>query len=172
MNKSITVENSSLKTATVDSGVRLLVEDFLNDYCHQLDDNNVDGWASFFASNGVYQVTTRENEEAGYPLGIILCEGRGMMEDRIKALKTANIFESHVYNHILGRPDIQMEDVNLYRARSNFIIYRTMYDGKAELFATGKYLDFISHTSDGLVFNERKVVIDSRRVDTLLVVPI
>jgi anthranilate 1,2-dioxygenase small subunit len=172
MNNSTAVVNSSLNTDVVDQSVRLMLEDFLNDYCHQLDDGNVDAWTGFFADDGRYQVTTRENVEAGYPLGIIYCEGRGMMEDRIRALKTANIYEKHDYCHTLGRPHIWREDCELYRVRVNFILHRTMHDGKAELFATGKYLDLISHTPTGLAFKERRVIIDSRRIDTLLVVPI
>lgn len=172
MNTSVATEASTFQIDMIGDHVRSMIVEFLNDYCHQLDDCQVDGWSNFFLPDGRYQITTRENEEAGYPLGIIYCEGRGMMDDRITALKTANVFESHVYNHILGHAHISHKADNLYRVRSNFIVHRTMYTGEVQLFASGKYLDVIQCGVDGLAFKERRVILDSRRVDTLMVMPI
>jgi anthranilate 1,2-dioxygenase small subunit len=148
------------------------IERLLRDYCHALDDGEVDRWSGFFQDGATYQITTRENLANGYPLGIVLCEGRGMMDDRIKALKTANIFESHTYCHITGPLDVveQMED--RWSVRSNFAVYRTMYTGEMELFAAGKYLDVVDTSGAQASFAERIVVVDSRRIDTLLVYPL
>jgi anthranilate 1,2-dioxygenase small subunit len=148
------------------------IERLLRDYCPALDDGEVDRWSGFFQDDATYQITTRENLASGYPLGIVLCEGRGMMDDRIKALKTANIFESHTYCHITGPLDVveQMED--RWSVRSNFAVYRTMYTGEMELFAAGKYLDVVDTSGAQASFAERIVVVDSRRIDTLLVYPL
>ncbi|AOB33815.1 hypothetical protein AKI39_17210 [Bordetella sp. H567] len=145
---------------------------FLTRYADALDDGRVDDWVDFFDDDGIYQVTTRENEAAHYPVGIVYCEGRGMLLDRIKALKIANIYESHVYCHINGQPTILQDVDGVLTVRSNFVVYRTMYDGRAELFATGKYRDVIRRDGAGLRFQERRAVVDSRRIDTLLVFPI
>jgi anthranilate 1,2-dioxygenase small subunit len=148
------------------------IDRLLRVYCHVLDDGEVDLWSGLFQEDATYQITTRENLANRYPLGIILCEGRGMMDDRIKALKTANIFESHTYCHITGPMDMveQMED--RWAVRSNFVVYRTMYTGEVTLFATGKYLDVVDTSGAEATFAERVVVVDSRRIDTLLVYPL
>ena len=148
------------------------IERLLRDYCHALDDGEVDRWSGYFQEDATYQITTRENLDNGYPLGIMLCEGRGMMDDRIKALKTANIFESHTYCHITGPLDVleQMED--RWAVRSNFAVYRTMFTGEMTLFATGKYLDVVDTSGTQASFAERVVMINSRRIDTLLVYPL
>ncbi len=148
------------------------IETLLRDYCHALDDGEVDRWSGFFQDQATYQITTRENLARGYPLGIMLCEGRGMMRDRIKALQTANIFESHTYCHLWGAPDVRPEIEGRWSVRSNFAVYRTMYSGEQSLFATGKYLDVVDTTGAQALFAERIVVIDSRQVDTLLVYPL
>lgn len=148
------------------------IETFLCDYAHALDDGRIDEWSGFFAEDAIYQVTTRENHEAGYPIGIVYCEGRGMMNDRVKALKEANVFESHAYCHILGRPSVRGERPGVVAVRSNFSVFRTMEDGKAELFATGKYLDRIALQEARPKFMERCVILDSRRIDVLLVFPL
>ena len=155
-----------------DPGTWQRVESFLADYAYRLDDGKIDEWTGFFTEDATYQITTRENFEAGYPIGIMLCKGRGMMEDRVLALKTANVFEPHTYCHITGRPELREESAGALAARSNFIVYRTMEDGEAELFAAGKYLDRIVFEGGEPKFAERRVILDSRRIDVLLVYPV
>lgn len=95
-----------------------------------------------------------------------------MMNDRIIALETANIYESHRYCHIVTKPSIRSIKSNLFSVRSNFSVYRTMENGYTDLFATGKYLDQVLLVGDIPKFKERRVILDSRRVDTLMVFPI
>jgi len=172
MKNTVPVQAAASSKVRVEPGLHFQIEDFLNDYAHCLDDDQVESWPAFFTEDANYQVTTRENHEAGRPLGIIYCEGRGMMEDRVRALREANIFEAHVYCHTLSRPDVWQAGPETLQARTNFTIHRTMYNGEAELFATGRYLDTIVRTPSGLAFKDRRVVLDSRRIDTLLVVPL
>ena len=106
------------------------------------------------------------------PLGILFCDGRGMMVDRILALETANIFEPHTNSHITGRPKLSQNDDDTINARSNFNITRTMQDGRMEIYATGKYIDVITLAGDKPLFQDRRVVLESRRVDILLVYPL
>jgi anthranilate 1,2-dioxygenase small subunit len=158
--------------AAIDPAAFLRIDSFLTDYAHRLDDGLTDEWPGFFAGDGVYQITTRENHEAGYPIGIMLCEGRGMMEDRMLALKTANVYEPQVLCHILGRPDVREASPGFYTARSNFSVFRTMESGEASLFATGRYLDRIMVDNGMPLFKARQVILDSRCIDVLLVFPL
>lgn len=148
------------------------IADFLERYCHVLDDGRVDEWSAFFQDDAVYQVTTRQNVLARRPIGIVLCEGRGMLDDRIKALKHANIFEEHVYRHIVGRPLIEPLGNDRHSVRSSFAVYRTMYTGEIDIFATGVYADIVVMGGDGPRFAERRVILDSRSIDTLMVYPL
>ncbi len=157
---------------SIDPGTWFRVENLLAAYAHRLDDGLIDDWTGFFTQDAVYQVTTRENFEAGYPIGIMLCNGRGMMEDRVLALKTANVFEPHTHCHILGRPDLRPAPDGGISARSNFTVYRTMESGETELFALGKYLDRIVFEGGEPKFRERRVILDSRCIDVLLVYPL
>lgn len=155
-----------------DPDVRRRIEDMLVDYVHALDDFELDRWPEFFTEDGLYQIIPRESHDRNLPLGILLCEGRGMMSDRILALGTANIFEPHTNSHITGRPQLSKNADGTVNARSNFNITRTMQDGRMEIFAAGKYADVIALTDDGPLFRERRVVLESRRVDILLVYPL
>jgi len=94
-----------------------------------------------------------------------------MMEDRIQALRTANIYEPHEYRHLLGRPRIEQQSDG-FAVRSNFCVYRIAQDGDTVTFATGRYLDRVVEDDRALRFRLRRVVLDSRRVDILLVLPL
>jgi len=147
--------------------------DLIASYGHAIDDGELDLWPQFFTPNGIYHITTKENHEAGLPIGIMRCVGRGMMIDRVKAFRTANIFEPHAYNHIVGYPMMSYDETTgCVTARSNFQVIRIMETGRMDLYATGKYLDVIQKEGGSLKFRERIVVLDSRNVDVLLVVPL
>ena len=78
-------------------------------------------WSDFFTEDGAYKIISRENYDAGMALGIMSCDGRGMMRDRILALRTANVFEPHTYCHLLGPTRIEV-DGDVFRARTNFSV--------------------------------------------------
>lgn len=163
-------------TTTTDAGsglaLRLRVEDLYTQYAHTIDDDRLEEWPGLFAENGVYRVTTRENYDAGLPLAMVYCDGRGMMADRISALRTANIYEPHVYCHMLSAVRVLSQEGGLIRARSNFSVMRTMQEGETMLFAVGRTFDTLVEDAGQLRFRERLAVLDSRRVDTLLVIPV
>jgi anthranilate 1,2-dioxygenase small subunit len=149
------------------------VSELIASYAYALDDGEIERWPEFFTESALYHVTTRENLEASLPIGIMRCSGRGMMVDRVKAFQTANIFEPHVYNHNVGRPLLAHgKSPGAVTSRCSFQIVRIMEDGRMDLFATGKYLDEISFENGSPKFQERVVVLDSRNVDILIVVPL
>ncbi len=156
----------------IDAEARRRIEDFLLDYAWTIDGDDLEAWPGFFAEDGRYRITTRDNEARGLPVGIMLCEGRGMMQDRIRALRTANIYEPHRYRHILGQPRISGAEGGLVRADSSFIVMRTMQDGRMDLFAAGNYSDLIRYDAEEVLIQERAAVLESRRVDVLIVIPI
>ena len=87
-------------------------------------------------------------------------------------MREANIFEPHRYCHVMERPRLRNSSANTYVARTNFIVTRTMQNGDMETYATGKYLDSIDVSDEAPRFQQRIVVLDSRRIDILLVYPL
>lgn len=165
------VKERNTPATPVDLSMRLMIDDLIADSVHVLDDDELELWPEFFVEDGVYKITTRENHVSGWPLGIMYCDSRGMMRDRILALRTANVFEPHTYCHVLGRTRATGAN-GLYKARTNFEVIRTMQNGSDFRFATGKYLDEIIEQDGVMKFRSRTVIIESRRVDILLVVPL
>jgi anthranilate 1,2-dioxygenase small subunit len=158
--------------SVLDPVLRARVADFLVDYAHAIDDDRLEEWPDFFTEDAVYHITTRESDAAGLPIGIMHCQGRGMLGDRIRALRTANVFEPHTYCHLLGATRLVDLGGGVLSARTNFTITRTMQDGGGEAFAIGKYLDEIVVDGETLLLRSRRVLLESRRIDVLLVIPI
>lgn len=151
--------------------MRDAIEDLLADYAEAIDDGLLERWPGFFTQDGTYQIITRESHDAGLPIGILYCDSRAMMEDRVQALRTANIYEPHSYRHLFSRPRFEQQG-DVFAVRSNFCVFRIGQDGDTVTFATGRYLDHIVSENGTLRFRARRVVLDSRRVDILLVLPL
>jgi anthranilate 1,2-dioxygenase small subunit len=151
--------------------VREAIEDLLADYAEAIDDGALERWPQLFTEDGEYHIITRESHAAGLPIGIMYCGSRGMMEDRVQALRTANIYEPHTYRHLIGRPTIERNNA-AFTVRTNFCVYRIALDGDTVVFATGRYIDLIVADLGTPRFRSRRVVLDSRRVDILLVLPL
>ena len=152
--------------------LRLRVDDLYADYAHALDDDRLEEWPGLFTEDGLYRIVTRENRELGLPLSIIYCDGRGMMIDRITAMRTANVYEPHVYCHAISAVRVLGVNDGAISARGNFTVLRTMTDGETSIFACGRTFDTLVEEDGKLRLRERIVVLDSRRVDTLLVIPL
>src|SRR5262249_52943975 len=65
---------------------RLDVEEFHAAYCAVLDACRIEEWPRFFTEDAVYRITGRENADAGLPVGLVYCEGLGMIRDRAFAI--------------------------------------------------------------------------------------
>lgn len=152
--------------------LRLRIEALLADYVHCIDDDRLEEWPDFFVEDGRYRIITRENWELGLPLGIVHCDGRGMLADRVSAMRRANIYEPHGYRHMVGAVRVMDSNGGEHGVEANFTVTRVMHDGAMSAFACGKYVDRIVEADGALKFKEKAVVLDSRRIDTLLVIPI
>jgi anthranilate 1,2-dioxygenase small subunit len=149
------------------------VERLLADYIGCIDDDALERWPLFFTEDGLYRITSRENYARQMPAGFLYCRGQGMMQDRIMSLRRANIYEPHMYRHLVsGTRLIRQEPEGGWRFHTNFQVIRTMHSGDMTLFAVGFFDDLLVEREGALLFHEKIVVCDSSRIDTLLVIPI
>jgi len=139
-------------------------------YAHALDDDRLEDWPNFFTERGIYRIATAENEARGLPLPVVYCEGRAMLRDRVQSLRHANIYEPQRYRHLVSSTLIDKAGEAHVTSISNFLVVRTMENGESTLFASGRYVDRIALKE--MLYEERVVVCDSRRFDTLLAIPL
>lgn len=144
----------------------------LADYVRCIDEDRLEGWPDFFDDPCTYLITTAANHREGLQAGIVFATSRGMLVDRVSALREANIYERHTYRHILGMPAILSHEGDRVRSETPFLVARIMRDGATDIFATGRYLDLYRIREEEAKLAERTVVCDSSRIDTLLALPL
>jgi anthranilate 1,2-dioxygenase small subunit len=149
-------------------------------YVRCIDSDDLEAWPGFFTDPCFYQITSADNYRRGLPVGLIWADTRGMLVDRVSALREANIYERHSYRHMLGQPAVlsvvpsESTDSGLLEADSEtpFLVLRITGDGPTDIFASGVYVDRYVIDSENALLRRRVVVCDSSRVDTLLALPL
>ena len=142
------------------------------EYARTIDDDRLESWPDFFTDPCVYKITSAENYRRGLPAGLMYADTRGMLKDRVTALREANIYERQAYRHLVGLPALHAGTGDTVHAETPFLVVRVMRDGTMDLFATGRYIDTLVDEGGALRFRERLVVCDSSRIDTLLAIPL
>jgi 3-phenylpropionate/cinnamic acid dioxygenase small subunit len=95
-----------------------------------------------------------------------------MVQDRVSALREANIYEPQRYRHLVSSLRIVGDTAGALDIEANFLVVRTMQDGDMTIFAAGHYVDRAVRDGAGWKFVRKEVVLDSRQVDTLLAIPL
>ena len=148
-----------------------IVEDLHTRYAHAIDSGRLEDWPGFFTEDATYRITTAENVERGLPLDILLADSQAMMRDRVQSLRHANIYEPQHYRHLVSSTLLSPLANGKIQSVSNFLVIRIMESGDTMLFASGRYIDRIVLEPEPR-YEERVVVCDSRRFDTLLAIPL
>src|SRR5476649_850725 len=141
-------------------------------YARAIDNEQFEQWPELFHDDCLYKVTTADNLAQGMEGGVMYADSRAMLQDRVSALRKANIYERQRYRHIVGLPVVLGETDGVAETETPFLIVRIMRDGKMEVFATGCYRDRVTVDASGAPrFAERIVVCDGSRFDTLVAIP-
>ena len=141
-------------------------------YVRCIDDDALESWPDFFDEVCHYRITTADNHRRGLEAGLMYADSKGMLRDRISALREANIYEQQSYRHVLSPPLIRTRESNGISSETSFLVARIMRTGETELFVTGRYFDRYRIDGERLLIRERIVACDSARIDTLLALPL
>jgi len=141
-------------------------------YAAALDNDRLEEWPEFFIDDATYRITTKADAAEDLPLGMIYCNSKMMMVDRVTSTREANIYEDQGYRHIISPPLVLQAGDTEIEAETSFAVIRIMHMGDTLLFASGVYRDRIAVVEGGLKFAEKTVVLDSNKVDTLLAIPL
>jgi len=155
-----------------DAEIHRRIAELMYDYAAAIDDDRLEEWPALFADDCLYRITNAADFKEGLPHGMIWADSRAMLEDRVTALREANIYEAQRYRHITGPFRIEALEDGIASVRSGFAVVRIMHTGDTDLFATGEYRDRIAVGGESPRFVERVVITDSQKVDTLLAIPL
>lgn len=156
----------------VSVGQRTSIDRLMARYGSVIDNADYEGWPVLFTEDGVYRITTRTDFDAGRDFGIWYCSNRAMLEDRVTAIRGVNVYEPHVYRHLIGPTEIVAADASGASCETNFVVVRTDVDGAMMVFSAGRYIDQLVFDGGRALLRSRVVVTDSARFDTLVALPL
>src|SRR6516162_701682 len=160
-------------SAVVPYNVRERITRLMVDCSAAIDNDALEEWPDFFLEKCLYMVISRSNYEAGRRAGFIYCDNRNMLIDRIRSLRSANVYQPHLYRHILSVPRILSAQREMVKTETSFAVIRTsLPDGAMMVFSAGRYLDEIFLEGASARFRSRIAVTDSDTIDMLLVIPL
>ncbi len=148
------------------------VHDLFAEYVECLDDDELERWPELFTETCLYQVVARENHDRGLPLAAILCESRGMLEDRVVAVRETSMYAPRYLAHVVGPARVRHGPDGTVAARAGYTVFRTLADEETRVFNSGRYLAVVDTSGDRLRFRELRCVYDSTLIPNSIVSPI
>ena len=137
-----------------------------------LDDGEFDRWVGYFADECSYTITTKENFDRGWPIGLLSCETRGMLLDRIAAVQKTLYYIPRIQRRIQSGILITGTEGALTRSRGSFAVFETRVGEHTSLFAAGRFLDTVCRQGESLKFAKRLCILDASLVPNSLPFPI
>jgi len=128
-------------------------------YTRALDDE-IAYWPDFFTDNCTYKVVTRENYARNLPLALMLCEGKGMVIDRVDAIKGNLFYKPRFFRHMVSNILVDKNSDDVIHAQANFVIFESFSESTLHVFNAGRYLDVIVRDNMKLKFREKTCVLD------------
>ena len=126
-----------------------------------------------FTEDAFYVVTSRENFDRNQPVGLIYCEGRGMIHDRAFALLKTAMFGPRYLRHLISNLTATPQPDGTITARANYVVIETLMDRpEAHLHQVGEYRDIFQRVDGTLKLRERRCIYDNLLVPTALCIPV
>jgi len=153
--------------------LRAEIEEFNATYCNALDEQRLGDWVEMFTDDAFYVVLSRENADRNLPVGLIYCEGKGMISDRAFALDKTAMFAPRYLRHFVSNLTVLAETADTIETRANYLVMQVLFDRPdATLHQVGVYYDVFRRTPAGLKLLRRKCVYDNLLVDNALCLPV
>ncbi len=142
------------------------------DYALALEERRFEDWPGFFTESCVYEVQSRENRELDLPGALIMCDTRGMIEDRIAVLRDTLTYPYLHIRYMVANLRVLEAAEDFWRTSASYLVLHSTEEGETRIYSTGKYEDEIVREHGALRFRKKIVVADTFAIDNLLAVPL
>lgn len=152
--------------------LRLELETLYAEYVACIDNDELERFPNFFTENCLYKIQPRTNYERGLPLATWLSESRGMLKDRMVAIRQLSTHGPRYLRHVVSGIRILGWDGDALRCEANYAVFETLPDQLTRVFQVGRYLDRVEVDAGRLRFAEKLCVFDSELIPNTLIYPI
>ena len=160
------------------SGAREAVEDLYDDYVDALDGGDIERWPELFTEDGTYLLVAKENHDRGLPIGLMRCESRGMLHDRVRSITELSLHAPRVLRHVLGplrlrpAPDSASPSGPGWAVTASYVVFQTLLDADTHVLSCGRYHDLLVTDGGRLRFRRKVTVYDNPLVPNSIVFPL
>ena len=152
--------------------LRFEIEEFNTEYTRVLDEGNLETWPNFFTDDGIYRITSRENADDDLPIGLIYCDGRGMLVDRIRAILKTTTHEPRYLRHFNSNVQVASCADGRISSGSNYLVVETLMEGGTNIFLSGRYEDTFVRVDGALRLSARHCIYDTLLITNALIYPV
>jgi salicylate 5-hydroxylase small subunit len=152
--------------------LRARLADLYAAYDDALGEGDYERWPNFFTEACFYQITARENHDMGLPLGLMQAESRGMLADRVAAIRKTTLYAPRLVRRVIGSVTLRAVGPDGMRLTADFATFQTMLNEPTQVFLVGRFYDRVVDENGALLFAERICIADSTLVPTSLIFPL
>ena len=152
--------------------LRFEIEEFNTEYTRVLDEGELETWPNFFTDDGIYRITSRENADDDLPIGLIYCDGRGMLVDRIRAILKTTTHEPRYLRHFNSNVQVASFADGRISSGSNYLVVETLMEGGTNIFLSGRYEDTFVRVDGALRLSARHCIYDTLLITNALIYPV
>lgn len=129
-------------------------------------------WPEFFTDTCTYKVQPRENHERGFPLATMSFISKGMLHDRVYGIRETLFHDPYYQRNVTGMPLVRARSPQVLEVEANYAIFRTKLSQESTVFNTGRYLDQVVQTANGLRFDSKLCIYDTEMIPNSMIYPI
>jgi 3-phenylpropionate/cinnamic acid dioxygenase small subunit len=152
--------------------LRTRLADLYAAYDDALGEGEYERWPEFFTEVCRYQIIPRESHDLGHPLGLMQAESRGMLADRVAAIRKTTLYAPRIVQRLVSSIVLRAIEPDGMRLSASFATFQTMLNEPSQVFLCGRLYDRVVDDAGTLRFAERICVTDSTLVPTSLIFPI
>jgi anthranilate 1,2-dioxygenase small subunit len=158
----------------IDPVVLARIDDLQMKYLAALDRHDLNAWLACFAEDGSYVCITRENEDAGLPVAMMLDDTRARLKDRVKFVNEvwSGTYEDYATRHFVQRLECTQGANGHINVSTNFMVSYTNRQGGSDILVTGVYEDEIEVGGDQARFKSKRAILDTVTTPRYLVYPV
>jgi salicylate 5-hydroxylase small subunit len=152
--------------------LRARLADLYAAYDDALGEGDYERWPEFFTEACRYAIIPRESYDLGHPIGLVQAESRGMLADRVAAIRKTTLYAPRIVQRLVGSIVLRAVEPDGMRLSASFATFQTMLNEPTQVFLCGRLYDRVVDDGGTLRFAERVCVTDSTLVPTSLIFPI
>jgi salicylate 5-hydroxylase small subunit len=152
--------------------LRMRLADLYGAYDDALGEGELERWPELFTEACVYKIIPRESYDLGHPIGLMQAESRGMLVDRVAAIRKTTLYAPRIVQRLVSGIVLRSVGPDGMHLTASFAAFQTMLNEPSQVFLCGRLYDRVVDDNGTLRFAERICVTDSTLVPTSLVFPI